>query len=207
MIEERNSRNSFFDTEIKEYTHGSVPEEGALMFSHGTLFYGNGTEFKPVANANYVPYSGYQILYDGVYLSETFPQDLSVGAQKIVNSASTNVGNMNDYNAEAEVFYFRQDVIYNVTINFNAKASSITTHAQIYFGFLNNGVIYNQNAVLLNFAFQTNVAHAYSATFQIVGNHDTAFNGISLFINPSASAKLWNAKYTIQRFGYNTENQ
>jgi hypothetical protein len=200
MIEERNTRNSQFDTQIKEYSSAAVPEAGGLMFGMGTLFYGDGYDFIPVANANNVPSNAWGKFYDKTY-SSTSPQNLSVGAQKIVNNGGIVEGTLNDYNNNDQKFYFAKDKIYNVTINFTAKASSVTTHAQIFFG-INSSQLYDQNSVLLNFAFQANVDHDYSATFQIVGNLSTEEDGLELFINPSATARLYGAKFTIQRFGY-----
>jgi hypothetical protein len=201
-IEKRQNRNSQFDNKLEEVNteeqfYRNVPEVGALISVQGAPFIGNGYEFVQLANVDQIPKldNGYQVSYDGHNTDVSHAQGLTVVEQIIGNDNAINQGSLSVY--DGSLFYFKGQAVYTVTISFNALAASITAHANLFFG--NSGIAYNQYATLINFAFQANVGHAYSATFQIIGDESTENDGLYLYIFPSTTGKLWNAKFTIQR--------
>lgn len=203
MIEERRTINSQFDNQLEEFNTDSeyqkaVPEVGAIIYANGYPFYGDGNQWNQLAKLTDIPIgsnAGYQVAEDTTYTNVNNAQTLTAVEEIIYNDNGNRLGNLSEYNGDK--FYFRNEVIYTVTISFTAQVSANNQHAQLFFG--TSGIPYNGYSDVLYFAKGNNVAHSFSRTYQIVGDDATEQGGINLYLFPSHAGKMWNAKFTIQR--------
>jgi len=198
MIEERNTRNSQFDNVLENFKsendYNAVPEEGAIIYSDERIYYANGNEFLQIANSSEIPFSGYQVVQDDEHINFSTAQSLTAVEQVIENNEGILLGTLNEFNNNK--FYFQNGVLYTISISFAYQTTSVNTHANIFFG--TSGIPYNGYSNVVNFPLQANAPHLFTQTFQILGDESTE-NGIELYIYPSATAKLWDARFTISR--------
>jgi hypothetical protein len=204
MIEERNTRNSQFDNQLEFINTASeenaVPEKGAIVyteFGNPAVFFGDGENWIQLATTNDIPTfnNGFQVAYDGQHTNVSNSQNITAVEQVLKNNVATSNGTLSVYNNDK--FYFRADTIYTVTISFTSSLSVNNGHAQLFFGY--SGIPYDGNAEVFDYSKGNNVAHQFTKTFQIVGDATSAESGISLYLFPSHSGKLWGAKFTIQK--------
>ena len=202
MSERRRIRNSQFDNVLENFDVFSgfgtaVPEKGAIVYSEGRVYYGDGVEFLQLANSTDLPTGnlGYQFVTDGEHTNVDNAQNITAVAQIILNNSATSKGTLTEFNSNK--FYLRDEVMYIITISFTAQVSANNQHAQLFFGY--SGLPANGYSDVLPFVKGNNVAHAFSRTYQILGDASTESDGISLYLFPSHAGKLWGSQFTIQR--------
>lgn len=201
MIEERRTINSQFDNQLEEFNTGSeyeraVPEKGAIIYANGYPYYGDGETWNRLAKSSDIPTgnAGFQFVSDTRFTDTNNAQILTAVEQIIKNNSGNTVGTLNEF--ENDKFYLQRDVMYIITISFTSSVSANNQHAQLFFGY--SGIPYNGYSDVLPYVKGNNVAHAFSRTYQILGDSSTA-EGINLYLFPSHAGKLWGAQFTIQR--------
>lgn len=203
MIEQRRTVNSQFDNQLEEFNsysdYLSVPEKGAIIYSNGRAFYGNGESWIELANINDIPEAanGYCLVEDTEHSNVGNAQSLIVTENKIANDGKSITGSLECWDALANAFILRSQVIYTVSISFTALVTANNQHAQVFLG--GGGLPWYGLSTIITFPKGNNVAHEFYFTFQIVGDDTTATTGIIPYIHPSHDGKLWNAKFTVQR--------
>lgn len=202
-IETRNVRNSQFDNQLENFNsendYNAVPEEGAIIYSNGRAYYGNGEEFLELANSEDLPrtQSGYQLIADTQYSSGS-PLTFTASPFVIKNNAGVDLQN-NLICFTNNILYLELNRIFTISVSFTANVSSNNQHADLYFGDASTGALVNGYSDVISFVKGNGVNHKFTKTFQIVGTEATANTGIKVYLSPSHEGSIFGAEFIVNR--------
>jgi len=204
MSERRRIRNSQFDNVLENFDifsgfGNAVPEKGAIVYSEGRVYYGDGLDFLQLANSNEVPstQSGYELIADTQYTSGS-PLTFTASPFVITNNAGVNIQN-NLTCFDNNIIKLEATRIFTISVSFTANVSANNQHADLYFGDAVTGAIVNGYSDVLPFVKGNGVNHKFTKTFQIVGTLDTENTGIKIYLSPSHAGSIFNVEFIINR--------
>jgi len=203
MIEERRTINSQFDNQLENFNsendYNAVPEKGAIVYSEGRVYYGDGVEFLQLANSTEIPstQSGYELIADTQYTSGS-PLTFTASPFVITNNAGVNIQN-NLICFDNNIIKLERTRIFTISVSFTANVSSNNQHADLYFGDAVTGAIVNGYSDILPFVKGNGVNHKFTKTFQIVGTEATATKGIQVYLSPTHAGSIFGAEFIVNR--------